>query len=96
MDIIVDPRLYLLTKGKMFMGNKKRAMPDAFKIFMGKFLTILIQFPLNYARRLYKYTITERLLKRPRVTIVENYSDLIQINTARLIFCISYHRNIAF
>ncbi|XP_019192686.1 PREDICTED: beta-glucuronosyltransferase GlcAT14B-like [Ipomoea nil] len=50
MDIIVDPRLYLLTKGKMFMGNKKRAMPDAFKIFMGSPNVIL-------SRKFVEYTI---------------------------------------
>ncbi|VFQ81241.1 unnamed protein product [Cuscuta campestris] len=49
MDIIVDPRLYLLTKGKMFTGNKKREVPDAFKILMGSPHVILSRKFIEYA-----------------------------------------------
>ncbi|CAH9126576.1 unnamed protein product [Cuscuta epithymum] len=63
MDIIVDPRLYLLTKGKMFTGNKKRELPDAFKLFMGspnvilsrKFIEYVIQGWENLPRTLLLY-----------------------------------------
>lgn len=34
-DIIVDPRIYLQSGGRMFTGNMKRAMPSAFRFMSG-------------------------------------------------------------
>ncbi|TMW96686.1 hypothetical protein EJD97_006987 [Solanum chilense] len=38
LEVIVDSRLYILLRGKMFVGDRKRLLPSAFKLFMGKFL----------------------------------------------------------
>lgn len=38
LEVIVDSRLYILLRGKMFVGDRKRVLPSAFKLFMGKFL----------------------------------------------------------
>ncbi|XP_057475765.1 beta-glucuronosyltransferase GlcAT14A-like [Actinidia eriantha] len=35
MEIVVDPGLYLISKGKMFTGNKKRTLPNAYRFFTG-------------------------------------------------------------
>lgn len=35
--IIVDPGLYLLDKSAMFYGTQKRELPNAFRLFLGKF-----------------------------------------------------------
>ncbi|KAL3523774.1 hypothetical protein ACH5RR_016608 [Cinchona calisaya] len=35
MEVIVDPRLYLQSAGRMFMGDRKRSMPNAFRFFTG-------------------------------------------------------------
>ncbi|KAM3281079.1 beta-glucuronosyltransferase GlcAT14B [Capsicum chacoense] len=40
-EVIVDSRLYIQLKGKMFVGDKKRALPSAFKLFMGSQHVIL-------------------------------------------------------
>lgn len=37
-DIIVDSRIYLQTSGKMFMGDRKRMVPDTFRFLTGSFL----------------------------------------------------------
>ncbi|XP_070027655.1 beta-glucuronosyltransferase GlcAT14C-like isoform X2 [Nicotiana sylvestris] len=38
-EVIVDSRLYILLKGKMFVGDKKRELPSAFRFFMGSLLS---------------------------------------------------------
>ncbi|KAK4373558.1 hypothetical protein RND71_008942 [Anisodus tanguticus] len=40
-EVIVDSRLYILLRGKMFVGDRKRALPSAFKLFMGSQHVIL-------------------------------------------------------
>ncbi|XP_009804267.1 beta-glucuronosyltransferase GlcAT14A [Nicotiana tabacum] len=40
-EVIVDSRLYILLKGKMFVGDKKRELPSAFRFFMGSQHVIL-------------------------------------------------------
>ncbi|KAL6980472.1 hypothetical protein U1Q18_022110 [Sarracenia purpurea var. burkii] len=41
MEIIVDPGLYLSSKGRMFTGNKKRSLPNAYRFFTGSPYVIL-------------------------------------------------------
>ncbi|KAF8395065.1 hypothetical protein HHK36_019005 [Tetracentron sinense] len=48
--IVVDPGLYLASKGGIFMGNKKRALPKAFRFFTGSSSVIL-------SRKLIDFTI---------------------------------------
>ncbi|XAR66320.1 hypothetical protein NMG60_11012508 [Bertholletia excelsa] len=50
MDIVVDPGLYLETKGRTFTGNKKRSLPDAYRFFTGSPHVIL-------SRKLVEYSI---------------------------------------
>ncbi|KAF5959466.1 hypothetical protein HYC85_000675 [Camellia sinensis] len=38
MEVIVDPGLYLASKGRMFTGNKKRTLPNAYRFFTDKLL----------------------------------------------------------
>ncbi|MCE3214759.1 hypothetical protein HAX54_053262 [Datura stramonium] len=40
-EVIVDSRLYILLKGKMFVGDRKRALPSSFRLFMGSQHVIL-------------------------------------------------------
>ncbi|XP_060185400.1 beta-glucuronosyltransferase GlcAT14B-like [Lycium barbarum] len=40
-EVIVDSRLYINLKGKMFVGDRKRAHPSAFNFFMGSQHVIL-------------------------------------------------------
>ncbi|CAN4090124.1 unnamed protein product [Withania somnifera] len=40
-EVIVDSRLYIQLRGKMFVGDRKRAFPSAFKLFMGSQHVIL-------------------------------------------------------
>ncbi|KAH0681096.1 hypothetical protein KY284_022181 [Solanum tuberosum] len=35
LEVVVDSRLYILLRGKMFVGDRKRLLPSAFKLFMG-------------------------------------------------------------
>ncbi|KAG5608946.1 hypothetical protein H5410_020227 [Solanum commersonii] len=41
LEVVVDSRLYILLRGKMFVGDRKRVLPSAFKLFMGSQHVIL-------------------------------------------------------
>ncbi|XP_027104535.1 beta-glucuronosyltransferase GlcAT14A [Coffea arabica] len=68
-DVIVDPRLYLQSAGRMFMGSEKRTIPNAFRFLTGSPHVILnhklVQFALlgweNFPRILLLYFSNTRL-----------------------------------
>ncbi|KAF5956805.1 hypothetical protein HYC85_004030 [Camellia sinensis] len=49
-EVIVDPGLYLVSKGRMFTGNKKRTLPNAYRFFTGTLLTLLFHSMLTWNR----------------------------------------------
>ncbi|CAL5401296.1 unnamed protein product [Camellia sinensis] len=49
-EVIVDPGLYLVSKGRMFAGNKKRTLPNAYRFFTGSP-------PLILSRKLVEFAI---------------------------------------
>ncbi|CAK9176512.1 unnamed protein product [Ilex paraguariensis] len=72
MEIVIDPRLYLASKGKMFTGNKKRPQPNAFRFFTGSSHVILsrklVEFSIlgwdNFPRTLLLYFSNTRFSHR--------------------------------
>ncbi|XP_028126867.1 beta-glucuronosyltransferase GlcAT14A-like isoform X2 [Camellia sinensis] len=49
MEVIVDPGLYLASKGRMFTGNKKRTLPNAYRFFTGSPHVILSRKLVEFA-----------------------------------------------
>ncbi|KAG9153343.1 hypothetical protein Leryth_018044 [Lithospermum erythrorhizon] len=83
-EIIVDSRLYLETRGKMFVGDSKRELPVAFKYFTGSEHVIvsrdLVEFSLlgfdNLPRRLLLYLTNSKYAHRGFFqTVVCNAKD---------------------
>lgn len=49
MEVIVDPGLYLASKGRMFTGSKKRTLPNAYRFFTGSPHVILSRKLVEFA-----------------------------------------------